>query len=118
MSVISIKYAAFLTGDNTDGTDMVVSGPSDTAGGVDTVTVSQGDIVGGIEIDGGGNVTVTLWEVVDGDPWLQGSTLSPGNILVVVGTGIPYQKGLAAVILEDGTLGTVNLPIIFELTGT
>lgn len=117
-TLVPVKGSGFLTEGNKDGSDMVVTGPSSTDGGMDTMTVTEGETVIDIVVDGGtGAVSVILWLVHDGDPWEELATLNTGDIIYVTGTEIEYQKGLAAVILDDGTIGTLNLPIMFEVAG-
>lgn len=116
--IITVKQAGFLTESNKDGSDLEISGPSDTLGGTSTATVSDGDVVADIVVDPVTSaISVALWGVVDGDSWAEDITLNEGDVLVVTGTGIEYQKGLAAIVLADGTLGPLNLPIIFEVAG-
>jgi len=112
--IIIAKYSGFATEDNLAGTDLDFPVVSDTLGGTTLTTVSEGDVVLNIEIVDG-NIFVVLFEVHDGTPWTEGSQLSPGDLLVLIGTGVAYQQGLAGVVLDNGTIGTLNLQVMLGL---
>lgn len=116
--IVPLKYSAFLTEENRAGTDLTISVPSDTVGGIIPVTVTEGDAIADIQLDPDTSAVTVKWlTVVDGSDWIENQVLTPGDILITVGTGVEYQKGLAGVILEDGTVGTLNMPIMFEIAG-
>jgi hypothetical protein len=112
--IIIAKYSGFATEDNLAGTDLDFPVVSDTLGGTTLEPVSEGDVVANIEIVDG-NIFVVLFEVHDGSPWTEGTQLSTGDLLITVGTGVAYQQGLAGVILDNGTIGTLNLQVTLGL---
>lgn len=112
--IVPVKYSGFATEANLNGTDLQFPVVSDGAGGTTPTTVSQGDIVANIEIVDG-NIFVVLFEVRDGNPWIEGSQLSPGDLLITIGSAVTYQQGLAGVILDNGSIGTINFQVILAL---
>ena len=112
--ILTAKYSGFATEDNLAGTDLSFPVVSDTLGGTTPTTLAEGDVIANIEIVDG-NIFVALLEVHDGTPWTEGSQLSTGDILVTTGSEVTYQQGLAAVVLDNGSIGTLNFQVMLAL---